>query len=69
VSAKLQRWQDSWNSCDGKGHWINVGREPTPYEMVIAFSRPDGTFLEVDGQPIVSVAAPPRAQIMRVVTV
>jgi hypothetical protein len=64
---KLQRWQDGWVLASDRGRWVDVGREPTPYEQILAQSRPDGTFLEVDGEPIVSVAGPPRAEIFRVV--
>lgn len=63
---KLQRWQDAWSSFSDRGQWVDVDRSPTDAELAIATHRPDGVFVSVDGQPIVSVVVPSRAQTLRV---
>jgi len=66
--VKLQHWQDSWSSYSGCGRWVDVDRAPTSAELAIAANRPDGTFVSVDGEPIVSMVVPPHSQTLRVVS-
>lgn len=64
---KLQHWQDSWSSYSGCGRWVDVDRAPTSAELAIAANRPDGSFLSVDDQPIVSMIVSARTTTLRVV--